>query len=157
MPEKNREQVVSATYWASVPLEQLDDYRFDGWTIYRNRAPIDLESGAFTPVQIVDISGVEKPTDRKFINRDAFLTYIIESREYDLPVLLHDLNGRHGFHLIGPEKLHGSYRGLWNPPKGTFRDRSVVLTNSWKYPLYMIGDFVMFPFYYLIAQSYPTM
>lgn len=144
-PSREFQETLSSNYWASVPLEQLDDYRFNKWTVYRKEPPHELQKQDLPRIQVVDISGFKKPEDRVFLNRDQFLTYIIDSQGYALPVLLYDIGNYHRFHLVGPRQLHGSYRGLWNPPKGTYRDRSVILKNSWKYPFTMLLDIVLYP------------
>jgi len=145
VPQTGFQAVQSSTYWASVPLEQLDSYKFDKWTIYRKNHPSKIQSEDIQQIQVVDISGFDKPKDKTFINRDQYLTYIIDNHGYTPPVLLYDITAYHHFHLVGSKKLHGSYRGLWNPPQGTFRDKSILLKNAWKYPFCMLVDIILYP------------
>ena len=138
-PKTWAQEVLNTNYWARIERSSMMN---TGWRIYRKDPPPDLMNLSITPIEIIDISGFKKPKNRTFLNTDQYLTYIIDSNNYELPVLL--INSK-SFYLTGSYKLHGSYRGQWNPPQGKYRDKSTIVLHSWKYPFTMIFDFIFFP------------
>ena len=145
-PSRVTQQVLSTQYWASVAMSEVDGLHFKGWSIEREHCPKELRRTDASAIPMVDISTNRPPEGSHFLNRDQYLTYIIDSQHISLPALLLDRTSVNTFHLVSPTMLHGSYRGIWNPPKGTFRSYSTVAKNSWKYPFCMVADVVLYPF-----------
>jgi len=138
-PVTDTQVIYAPIYWASVPLTILDGYNQKGWTIYRKTPPDIPSQEHLKPIPIVSTSGAGVR------NRDPFITDMIEDHGGTLPILLYDSNTYYKFHLVGPKGFYGSYGGLCTPPHGRFRDKSVILVNSWKYPLCMVADIILYP------------
>jgi hypothetical protein len=144
-PAKPWQDVRSTQYWARVALSEVDGLHFKGWEIERKHRPKELDGSDARAIPMVDISTNRAPEGSHFLNRDQYLTYIVDSEHIPLPALLLDPTNYNTFHLISPTMLHGSYRGIWNPPQGSYRDYSTVAKNSWKYPFCMLADIVLYP------------
>jgi hypothetical protein len=144
-PSLPRHEVVSTQYWASVPISKAHGLDFKGWTIERRVLPGALKNPNVETIPMVDISTNHPPPNSHFLNRDQYLTFVIQTQQIPLPAVLYDPTNFNSFHLISTNMLYGSYRGIWNPPQGTFRNYSTVAKNSWKYPFCMIADIVLCP------------
>ena len=142
--------VLSTRYWACVSNDELSGRNFSGWKIMRTKIPIEMSNPTIRPIPIIDISTNVPPTNKHFLNKDQYLTYIIDSQHIPLPALLCDTTNMkfyfNSFYLESTNMLYGSYRGIWNAPHGTFRDYKTVAKNSWKYPFCMLADIVLYPF-----------
>lgn len=145
-PSRINQQVLSTQYWARVALSEIHGLNFKGWSIERKRCPTDLHTSTAMAIPMIDISTNRAPADSHFLNKDQYLTYIVDSQRIPLPAVLLDPTNYTAFHLVSPTMLHGSYRGIWNPPQGNFRSYSIVAMNSWKYPFCMVADIVIYPF-----------
>lgn len=81
-PTEPNQKKVAESYWARIPKNELDDYRFKKWEVCRAENPPDLPREEFTAIEILDLASYTKPTNQKFHNKDQYLTYIIDSNEY---------------------------------------------------------------------------
>ena len=146
-PSNEHEVVVSTEYWAVLPINELyNDVNYTkrkGWDIYRNGAPSDLQSKQISPIQIIDMSDLKIPMDKK----EEKLTYIVKTLHCDLPVIIDKC-------IITPRIINGHYRCYFDEPKDNFVDHTGLLLNSWKYPFYMTGDYLFMPLFILIAGGW---
>jgi len=149
-------EVRSTQYWASVSMPKTDGHRIKmgGWKIKRSHRPMKFNVSEAKAIPIIDISTKYPPEGPRFINRERYLTYIVDSEKISLPALIFDSTDCTTLHLVGPIMVNGSYQGIWGPPRGSFRSYSTVAKNSWKYPFSILTDIVLYPFNKFIEHAY---
>lgn len=152
-PTAENERKIADSYWARIPRDKFDDYRYDvRWEVYRSENPPDLPTEDLQEIKIIDLSDETKPTDREFLNKDQYLTYLIDSKNITPPVLFFDSSSDYAFHLVGTKMLHGSYRGHWNSPRGFYRDKGIVASNAASYPSAAAKDALTAPLRAVLFQ-----
>tara|TARA_B100000614_G_scaffold245128_1_gene249925 strand:+ start:1131 stop:1775 length:645 start_codon:yes stop_codon:yes gene_type:complete len=141
-PTAENEKKIADSYWARIPKEKFDDYRYRDvkWEVYRSENPPDLPSENLQPVEIINLAYETKPTDRTFLNKDQYLTYLIDMKGITPPVIFFNSMNDSVFHLVGQKMLHGSYRGHWNSPRGFYRDKGIAASNALNYPSAAAAD-----------------
>lgn len=146
-PTEENQRKIAESYWARIPIEKFDDhhYRDVKWEVYRSENPPDLPADDLRPIEIIDLANETKPTDHNFLNKDQYLTYLINSKNITPPVVFFDSTSDYVFHLVGNKMLHGSYRGHWNSPRGFYRDKGIAASNAASYPSATVKDTLTAP------------
>ncbi|MCP3892693.1 MAG: hypothetical protein GY702_28030 [Desulfobulbaceae bacterium] len=146
----------SNSYWAKISMDSVNGVSEGLWEIYRtSEAPIkSLESKSVISIHHFDEFDI--PPKDQFLNRASLLTYVVDQYNLAKPVILLDDSSKSkifSFHLVGTRKLHDSYKGHWNTPRGYFTYRPEFWKNAWKlpfscvldYPADFIGSRIRFP------------
>jgi len=149
--------VLSEYYWAKTTIEitKNSPTTFPQWEIYRTSQQPRFNKDTCANITIINIEQYLESPVRKFKHRDDYIAWIVDSNNYTLPVILVDYsdgnNYRNDYFSLLTYKTHNRYRGLGNEPSGSYRDGSIIFKNSWKYPFYVIGDFLLQPIYWLFG------